>query len=252
MQPCSVPQRGAEVARARAAQQHAILVVLGYGMQILGGRGMFDVAAPCSGTTLPSTCASRDMLWCSMPAHSTPACSRAHQLLTCLHAHGNHAQTAVEKSLIKREKSLHMDAAEKRSQLSMNLASQGRTFQRNTTLQISKMLPQEALDELIKGNARFILGETENPHQDFKRLAVGTWTTAGTQAAQLQVQQLCMHARWQRLDRCCCMVASLLQEIAPHQTPFAAVLACSDSRAPVEIVFDQVSGCAAGWYRVAS
>lgn len=62
--------------------------------------------------------------------------------------------------------------------------------------------PADALAALMAGNLRFVEGKTLAPHRDLARL----------------------------------------KEIAPKQTPFAAVLGCADSRVPVEIVFDQGFG----------
>jgi carbonic anhydrase len=62
--------------------------------------------------------------------------------------------------------------------------------------------PQEALDELIAGNERYVNGKAVHPHSDMQRVA----------------------------------------HTAPHQAPFAAVVGCSDSRVPVELLFDQGIG----------
>ena len=62
--------------------------------------------------------------------------------------------------------------------------------------------PQEALAELIAGNERYVNEKTIHPHGDMDRVG----------------------------------------ETAPHQAPFAAVVGCSDSRVPVELVFDQGIG----------
>ena len=62
--------------------------------------------------------------------------------------------------------------------------------------------PQEALDELVAGNERFVNGKSNHPHCGVGRVA----------------------------------------ETAPHQAPFAAVVGCSDSRVPVELLFDQGIG----------
>lgn len=64
------------------------------------------------------------------------------------------------------------------------------------------MSPQQALDFLHAGNARFVAGKSEAPNRDIERL----------------------------------------REVAPRQTPFAAFLGCADSRVPIEIVFDQGFG----------
>lgn len=61
---------------------------------------------------------------------------------------------------------------------------------------------QEALEALIEGNKRYVEGSMIHPNCDMKRV----------------------------------------KETAPHQDPFAAVVGCSDSRVPVEIVFDQGVG----------
>lgn len=64
------------------------------------------------------------------------------------------------------------------------------------------MSPQQALEFLAAGNARFAAGDSEAPHRDIERL----------------------------------------RAVAPRQTPFAAFLGCADSRVPIEIVFDQGFG----------
>ena len=62
--------------------------------------------------------------------------------------------------------------------------------------------PQEALAELIAGNERYVSENTIHPRGGMDRVA----------------------------------------ETAPHQAPFAAVVGCSDSRVPVELLFDQGIG----------
>lgn len=62
--------------------------------------------------------------------------------------------------------------------------------------------PKEALTELIAGNERYVNEECINPHCNMDRV----------------------------------------DETAPHQAPFAAVVGCSDSRVPVELLFDQGIG----------
>ena len=62
--------------------------------------------------------------------------------------------------------------------------------------------PDEALAELIAGNERYVNEECVNPRSDMERV----------------------------------------EETAPHQAPFAAVVGCSDSRVPVELLFDQGIG----------
>ena len=62
--------------------------------------------------------------------------------------------------------------------------------------------PQEALAELIAGNERYVSETSIHPRSGMERVA----------------------------------------ETAPHQAPFAAVVGCSDSRVPVELLFDQGIG----------
>ena len=62
--------------------------------------------------------------------------------------------------------------------------------------------PQEALTELMAGNERYVNESCINPRSDIDRV----------------------------------------EETAPHQAPFAAVVGCSDSRVPVELLFDQGIG----------
>lgn len=58
--------------------------------------------------------------------------------------------------------------------------------------------PQEALDVLMSGNQRFVSETNLHPRVDMQRV----------------------------------------QQTAPHQEPFAAVVCCSDSRVPAELIFD--------------
>jgi len=67
----------------------------------------------------------------------------------------------------------------------------------------SKLSPDAALQELMDGNARFISGRSNAHEQD---------------------------------------VLILKQHTLDKQEPYAAVLACADSRVPVEMVFDQTIG----------
>lgn len=62
--------------------------------------------------------------------------------------------------------------------------------------------PDEAVTALMEGNRRFVSGRAAEPHRSLERV----------------------------------------REVAPRQAPFAAVLACADSRVPVEILFDQGFG----------
>lgn len=62
--------------------------------------------------------------------------------------------------------------------------------------------PEEALTALLEGNIRFVEGNKLNPNSDIDRVL----------------------------------------ETAPHQEPFAAIIGCSDSRVPAELIFDQGVG----------
>jgi carbonic anhydrase len=64
------------------------------------------------------------------------------------------------------------------------------------------LTPDQALQQLIAGNQRFVKNKRQNPHQTMSRL----------------------------------------HEVAQEQKPFAAILGCADSRVPVEILFDQGFG----------
>ncbi|WP_309068098.1 carbonic anhydrase [Microbacterium sp.] len=63
---------------------------------------------------------------------------------------------------------------------------------------MTQMTPDEAWQTMLEGNARFVAGEPEHPHQDVERR----------------------------------------HDIAAAQTPRAALFGCSDSRLSAEIIFD--------------
>lgn len=65
-----------------------------------------------------------------------------------------------------------------------------------------ELTPEQALQELMQGNDRFVKRKRKNPHQTFTRLV----------------------------------------EVAKGQKPFASILGCADSRVPAEIIFDQGFG----------
>ncbi len=62
--------------------------------------------------------------------------------------------------------------------------------------------PDQALQELLEGNKRFVENKRNNPNQTIARV----------------------------------------QEVAKGQAPFAAILSCADSRVPAEIIFDRGFG----------
>lgn len=62
--------------------------------------------------------------------------------------------------------------------------------------------PEQALKKLLAGNDRYVTGQSMHPRSDAERVS----------------------------------------ETSSHQSPFAGVVGCSDSRVPVELVFDQGVG----------
>ena len=85
----------------------------------------------------------------------------------------------------------------------MALALVVMTFAMCKNLQASApSIPQEALEALAAGNERYVDEKSIHPRSGVERVV----------------------------------------ETAPHQAPFAAVVGCSDSRVPVELLFDQGIG----------
>jgi len=82
------------------------------------------------------------------------------------------------------------------------LAPFGRAFQGHHAPDAKGLTPDEALQRLIDGNARFAAGKVGHPNQDAARRTA----------------------------------------LAEGQTPFAAIVGCSDSRVSPELVFDQGLG----------
>lgn len=65
-----------------------------------------------------------------------------------------------------------------------------------------ELTPEQALQQLVEGNERFVKRQRKNPNQTFTRVI----------------------------------------EVAKGQKPFASILGCADSRVPSEIIFDQGFG----------
>lgn len=88
--------------------------------------------------------------------------------------------------------------------MSMTMCKQQTTTQENIMVEdtLKASTPQEAIDKLIAGNERYVNEKCIYPRTDIDRV----------------------------------------EETAPHQAPFAAVVGCSDSRVPVELIFDQGIG----------
>ena len=88
--------------------------------------------------------------------------------------------------------------------MSMTMCKQQTTMQGDVVVKdtLKVTTPQEAINKLIAGNERYVSEKSIYPRTDINRV----------------------------------------EETAPHQAPFAAVVGCSDSRVPVELVFDQGIG----------
>ena len=90
-------------------------------------------------------------------------------------------------------------------QQAANAASESAREERMEAVEVqldSVKTPEDALARLAEGNARYVADSCLNPHHNHKRVAA----------------------------------------TASQQKPFAAVVACSDSRVPVELLFDQGIG----------
>lgn len=86
--------------------------------------------------------------------------------------------------------------------LTVGLGSQVYWFNEKPARADNNMTPDEALNQLLEGNKRFIQNKRKNPNQSMARI----------------------------------------EEVAQGQAPFAAILSCADSRVPSEIIFDQGFG----------
>jgi carbonic anhydrase len=80
--------------------------------------------------------------------------------------------------------------------------SQARSKEPDSHSSVPSVTTAEALSRLTAGNARFVAGKLEHPHQNVERRT----------------------------------------ELAAGQQPYAIILACSDSRTPPELLFDQGLG----------
>lgn len=88
--------------------------------------------------------------------------------------------------------------------MSLTMCQQHSATQVDTVIEdtLKVSTPQEAIAKLMAGNERYINEKSIYPRSDMDRV----------------------------------------NETAPHQAPFAAVVGCSDSRVPVELLFDQGVG----------
>jgi carbonic anhydrase len=89
--------------------------------------------------------------------------------------------------------------------------------------------PAEAMSLLKEGNARFIAGNPQHPHESTDErsfMAKNSYENAGVISLGMTDEQ----------------AAKRRTELTKSQHPFAIILSCSDSRVPPELVFDQGLG----------
>ncbi|CAD5978230.1 Carbonic anhydrase 2 [Planktothrix tepida] len=86
--------------------------------------------------------------------------------------------------------------------LTVGLGTKANWLKQKPAIAGNNITPDEALNQLLDGNKRFVENKRKNPNQSMARI----------------------------------------QEVAQGQTPFAAILSCADSRVPSEIIFDQGFG----------
>jgi len=89
--------------------------------------------------------------------------------------------------------------------------------------------PAEAMARLKEGNGRFTTGNLQHPHESSDErayMAANSYENAGMIFLGMTAEQ----------------AAKRRGELTKSQHPFAAIVSCSDSRVPPEIVFDQGLG----------
>jgi len=89
--------------------------------------------------------------------------------------------------------------------------------------------PADAISKLKEGNGRFTAGNMQHPHEsndERKYMAANSYENAGMTFLGMSAEQATRRRT----------------ELAKSQHPFAAIVSCSDSRVPPEIVFDQGLG----------
>jgi carbonic anhydrase len=89
--------------------------------------------------------------------------------------------------------------------------------------------PAEAISKLKEGNGRFTAGNMQHPHESGEErsyMATNSYENTGMTFLGMSAEQ----------------AAKRRAELATSQHPFAAIVSCSDSRVPPEIVFDQGLG----------
>jgi carbonic anhydrase len=89
--------------------------------------------------------------------------------------------------------------------------------------------PADAISKLKEGNSRYTRGNQQHPHESSEErsyMATNSYENAGMAFLGMTAEQ----------------AAKRRAELIKTQHPFAAILSCSDSRVPPEIVFDQGLG----------
>jgi carbonic anhydrase len=89
--------------------------------------------------------------------------------------------------------------------------------------------PAEAISKLKEGNGRFIAGNMQHPHESSDErayIAKNSYENAGMTFLGMTAEE----------------AAKRRAELTKSQHPIAAIVSCSDSRVPPEIVFDQGLG----------
>jgi carbonic anhydrase len=89
--------------------------------------------------------------------------------------------------------------------------------------------PADAISKLKEGNGRFTAGNMQHPHESSEErsyMAANSYENAGMAFLGMTAEQ----------------AAKRRTELIKSQHPFAAIVCCSDSRVPPEIVFDQGLG----------
>jgi carbonic anhydrase len=89
--------------------------------------------------------------------------------------------------------------------------------------------PAEAISRLKEGNGRYTSGNQQHPHEssdERKHMATNSYENAGMIFLGMTAEQ----------------AAKRRAELTKSQHPFAAIVSCSDSRVPPEIIFDEGLG----------
>jgi carbonic anhydrase len=113
-----------------------------------------------------------------------------------------HNRARLANGTVQSASAIALDTQALMRQLPLSISSEALSVQQRSPTPPAELTPDQALHRLIEGNHRFITHRPQNPNQSLARVT----------------------------------------EIAEKQKPFATVLGCSDSRVPLEIIFDQGLG----------